>query len=92
MGKHQTPWTGLTTAGFLLRIAPDVIDYVEWYAQNGFYLPKEFNNDPSSWTQILRDIQIAFELLGKKKTAKEVELMHNGLGKYYKYSRYLWRQ
>ena len=61
MGKEQTTWTGLNNDLFLDlaidSVQEDIIEYVDWYSENGLFLPDEFSTDPGAWTQILRDIQ-----------------------------------
>lgn len=44
------------------RLTNDIDDYVEWYSEQGVYLPDEFAQDPSAWTEVLRKIQRAFRL------------------------------
>ena len=44
-------------------IASLIQDYSKWYAEHGIYLPPEFEQDPSSWTEVLRKMSRAFELL-----------------------------
>lgn len=44
------------------KITDDIIEYTDWYAENGVYLPDEFAQDPSAWTEVLRKIQRAFRL------------------------------
>lgn len=40
-----------------------IIDvYADWYAEHGITLPEEFAQDPTTWTNILRKIQRAFDL------------------------------
>lgn len=44
------------------RVTPLIDSYADWYAQKGLTLPPEYAADPTTWTQILRDIQRAFIL------------------------------
>lgn len=42
----------------------DIINnYTDWYVENGLYLPPDYATDPSSWNEVLRKIQRAFNLL-----------------------------
>lgn len=43
-------------------LAPIVDYYADWYAERGVTLPAEFEQDPTSWTEVLRKIQRAFVL------------------------------
>ena len=43
-------------------VYPNISIYADWYAENGVYLPTEFEFDPSGWTEVLRKIQRAFTL------------------------------
>ena len=92
MGKPQSRYTGPTHHEVICEIAPLIITYVDWYAENGYFLPDEFANNPSEWAQILRDIEAAMKLLLVNPTPKDEEdkaLLYNGIEKYYTYSRYL---
>lgn len=96
MARETIPYQGITEDEFLFRIANDVIAYCEWYAEDGMYLPPEFSKDPAAWTQILRDIQAAMELIvqGADKNMLEghnAELLYNGIEKFYQYIKYLWK-
>lgn len=94
MGKPHLPYTGPHSHEVLSHIAQDIIDYVDWYCENGYFLPDEYAKDPAAWAQILRDIQAAMRLLRVKPnpdSLEEEELLYDGVEKYYKYSRYLFK-
>lgn len=64
MADHEPlPWEGKTHRDILLDVADDVLDYVTWYAENGTHLPKEFEDDPVKWIEILRQIEVACSIL-----------------------------
>ncbi len=88
MGKPQTSYTGPSPVEVIREIAPFIVAYVDWYAENGYFLPEEYAKDPAAWAQILRDIQAAMRLIID---GEEGELLYDGLEKYYKYSRYLFQ-
>lgn len=94
MGGPQLSYTGPTQFEVIREIAPFIIVYVDWYSENGYFLPEEYAKDPAGWSQILRDIQAAMNLLvdGADENMLEGpsrELLYDGIEKYYKYSRYL---
>ncbi len=96
MGKPQSSYTGPTSIEVIAEIAPFIIVYVDWYVENGYFLPEEYASDPGAWAQILRDIQAAMQLIlnGADENMLEGasrELLYDGLEKYYKYSRYLFQ-
>lgn len=98
MARETIPYTGISETGFLMMVAPDVIKYCDWYAEDGLFLPPEFANDPAAWTQILRDIQAGFEAYvnentdnGVFSTPEDEVLMYNGIEKFYQYIKYLWK-
>ncbi len=96
MAREPELWTGKKQIDFLLFIADDVIEYCDWYADNGIYLPGQYISDPGQWTQILRNIQAAFELLKVSQTLQQtdpssIDLLGRGLEQYYLYSEHLWR-
>ena len=88
MGKPQSSYTGPTGIEVTREIAPFIIAYVDWYAENGFFLPEEYAKDPGAWVQILRDIQATMRHILNR---EDDELVYNGMEKYYKYSRYLFQ-
>ena len=48
----------------------DIIDqYDKWYSEHGLYLPPDYENDPSEWTEALHKINRAFELLNDRDRA-----------------------
>lgn len=93
MGGPQVPWEGTTQSGLLKKIAPDITEYCEWYCENGYHLPDEFKTDPSSWTQIVREIGEAFELimLEDALTEDEEKKVDKGVDYFYKYFKELGR-
>lgn len=94
MGKEQLPYRGISEQDFLRGIAVDVINYINWYAEHGIFLPEEYAADPGAYTQILRNIQAGFEvILGDPDTedAHAQELLHNGKEQFYQYAKYLWK-
>ncbi len=95
MARETIPYSGPNERQVLAKIAYDVIMYVDWYAEDGLYLPEEFAKDPATWTQILRDIQAGFRQLvrvdSKPPTPDEEALLYDGIDKYYTYSRHLFK-
>lgn len=91
MGQPQSSYTGPTQFEVLAEIAPFIVVYVDWYTENGYFLPEEYAKDPAAWAQILRDIQAAMRIIINKQTEEGGELLYDGLEKYYKYSRYLFQ-
>ncbi len=94
MGAPQTSWRGPTPEDILKRIAIPVLKYTEWYCENGFHLPLEFEKDPSVWTEILRSIERAFKMVveGRMPTnEKEDAIRAQGLNYFYKYFSELWK-
>lgn len=92
MARETRPYEGITQSEFLCKIAPDIIQYVNWYAEDGMFLPQEYSADPAGWTEVLREIEAAFKnLLDGVDTKEEIKLMYNGFEKYYTYSKYLFK-
>lgn len=96
MGRPQSSYTGPTQIDVIREIAPFIFAYVDWYAENGYFLPEEYAKDPAGWAQVLRDIQAAMDLIigGCDENIAEGptrELLYDGMEKYYKYSRYLFQ-
>ena len=94
MEKLRIEWDGVTEEIVLQKLAPDIIEYIEWYCENGLYLPDEFKRDPSTYTQILRYIQAVFIEIDEErilKNADEVAVHQKGLAYFYKYFHYFWR-
>lgn len=88
-------WTYITSGDDVVELLhPYVTGYVDWYAEKGLYLPKEFETDPSSWTNILRKIQRAFDLAnteGYEETPALKEEMEEGFVLFGKYFREMWK-
>lgn len=63
MGKKQTGWSGPDSTTVLSKIAPEVCDYIDWYCENGLYLPPDYAKSPSEWNLVLRTIQKSFEAI-----------------------------
>lgn len=91
MGQPQSSYNGPTPIEVLAEIAPFIVVYVDWYAENGYFLPEEYAKDPAGWAQILRDIQAAMRIIINEQTEEGGELLYDGLEKYYTYSRYLFQ-
>jgi len=95
MARETIPYSGPDELEVLAKIANDVIDYVDWYCEDGLYLPTEYSKDPAGWSQILRDIQAAFALLisvgSAGYTEAERTLLYTGIEKYYTNSRHLFK-
>ncbi len=101
MGKPRTEWDGMTQQEYLKKMAPYVVSYCNWYAENGIFLPEEYERDPASWTQVIRFIQAVFEMIdnddeeeeemGIGYTEADQELYKKGIEYFYQYNRYLWR-
>lgn len=75
-------------------IYPRLNTYIDWYCEQGMYLPPEFYNDPATWTDILREIQEAFRLLHTREYLTNADLgkrVDRGLEFFGKYFRHLWR-
>ena len=51
---------------FLEEVGPAIIEYSEWYDQNGLHLPPDYGNDPSAWSEALHKIVRAIEILNEK--------------------------
>lgn len=47
----------------LLKLYQPLKDFVSYQAEHGLGLPKEFERDPASWLNILRDVEYAFDEL-----------------------------
>lgn len=94
MGGPQIAYNGPTELDVLKLVAQQIIDYVNWYAENGYFLPPGFERDPAGWTQILRDIEAAMKVilvLPETMPDDEYKLLYDRLEKYYTYSRYLFK-
>lgn len=48
-------------------------DYAKWYSAHGIHLPPSFETDPTAWTEALRKMARAFNLLNDEQN-KEGEL------------------
>jgi hypothetical protein len=75
-------------------IGPEVSDYVDWYAERGLYLPRDYQTDPAAWTNILRKMQRAFDIASKKEYVEDESLeqeMQEGFELFGKYFYHLWR-
>lgn len=90
MGQPYQKYQGPDAHGVIIKIAPDIIAYVDWYAEHGIYLPTEFARDPAAWTQILRDIQAGVRELLKDEGVDE-KLLYDGIAKYYQYIEHLFK-
>lgn len=66
--------TAEMTESWVSPLAPRIDEYVDWYAENGLYLPKEYAQRPSDWTEVLRKIQRAFNLMAQTKRTARQEL------------------
>ena len=42
---------------------PLIKAYSEWYNEHGIYLPPDYKNDPSAWTEALHKMERAFRIL-----------------------------
>lgn len=92
MGQPQTKYTGPSQIEVVKEIAPFIIAYVDWYTENGYFLPDEYAKDPAAWAQILRDIQAAMNIIMDGSPELNASaLLYDGMEKYYKYSRYLFQ-
>lgn len=67
MGKPQVEWGGITKDDLIAIARPHVIEYVNWYRENGLHLPEEFKDNPVGWSDLLLKIQMDFELRGTLK-------------------------
>ncbi len=96
MGRDQIEYTGIDEMGFLYSIADDVIFYTNWYAENGISLPLEYQKDPAAWTQKLRDVQAAFEIvkrmvLPEELTPEDKKLFEDGIECFYTNLKHFWK-
>lgn len=92
---EQLPWEGKTPEEVLKDIADDVLDYTNWYTENGDHLPKDFKNDYNGWVTVLKDIEFAFELIVRGQDVSEnktqAAMKRKGIELFYQYMSHLWR-
>jgi len=94
MGQPQKPWDGKRERQILWDLSDDVIEYVDWYCENGVHLPEDFARDPSGWSQVLRYIQSVFIFIQDESftlNKEEDEAYQKGLEYFYKYFKELWK-
>lgn len=93
--QRSLGWRYATSIDDIIEILkPYINDYVDWYAERGLYLPEEFKSDPAAWTNKLRKIQRAFDLVEKKEYKDNVKLkeeVDEGLQLFGKYFLELWK-
>ena len=64
---------------FMAFIAPLVIEYIDWYCEEGLTLPEDFATRPGDWTDILREIQGAMKAVQAGKSPKDDPAIQRGL-------------
>jgi hypothetical protein len=42
---------------------PLIKEYSKWYDEHGIYLPPEYKNDPTAWTEALHKMEKSFRML-----------------------------
>lgn len=91
--REPNSWKGKTHEEILQHMAPSVIAYANWYCENGLYLPEQYEDDPATWTQVLRYIQATFEIIldGYPIKAEEHAMYQKGLDLFYAHFKDLWR-
>ena len=64
---------------FMAFIAPLIVEYVDWYAEEGLTLPDEYATKPGEWTDILRKMQKAMKGIQAGKSPKDDPELQEGL-------------
>jgi hypothetical protein len=87
MGKQKVLWEGVNQRQVILALSEDIVEYVDWYSENGMYLPEEYSKDPAEWTYVLQGIKES--VLSLKDN--ELDEKDPGIKKLYKHFSDLWK-
>lgn len=94
MTQPYRAWDGPMQLEILKRISVPVIKYINWYCEYGIHLPDDLKSNPGEYTQRLRIIQNALEMIsGKKevKTEEDSENFDKGIDYFFMYFKELFK-